>query len=93
MNKKCLSWDELADLSQNGMEIGSHTITHPKLSLLPRERVSHEIEHSKNEIRERLNQEVEIFSLPYAFPEGQNSFLQFYEDILKECGLVAQMSA
>lgn len=86
LNKICLSWDELAELSQNGMEIGSHTITHPKLPLLPREKVSYEITYSKNEIEERLNQEVESFSLPYAFPEGQDSFLQFYEDILKGCG-------
>ncbi|GBD86131.1 poly-beta-1,6-N-acetyl-D-glucosamine N-deacetylase precursor [bacterium BMS3Abin03] len=86
LNRICLSWDELAELSRNGMEIGSHTITHPKLPLLPREKVSYEIAYSKNEIEERLNREVESFSLPYAFPEGHNSFLRFYYGILKECG-------
>ena len=86
LNKKCLSWDELAELSLNGMEIGSHSVTHAKLSSLPREQIYYEIEHSKIEIERRLNQEVESFSLPYAFPEGQSSFLQFYDDILKGCG-------
>ena len=66
LNKKVLSWDELAELSQNGMEIGSHTITHPRLSLLSREKASYEVTHSKNEIEEKLNLEVESFSLPYA---------------------------
>jgi len=56
---------QLREMAEAGMEIGSHTRTHPDLtSLTPRE-MQTEITDSKKELEDLLGQEVYSFAYPY----------------------------
>jgi peptidoglycan/xylan/chitin deacetylase (PgdA/CDA1 family) len=45
-----LSWDYLDSIAGNGHEIGSHTITHPRLAILDERHLLYELEKSKEDI-------------------------------------------
>ena len=62
-----LSWDEINELSQEGLSIGSHTVMHRKLSLLSSEEIEKECLESKSEIEERLEKKV----ISFAYPKGK----------------------
>jgi peptidoglycan/xylan/chitin deacetylase (PgdA/CDA1 family) len=59
-----LSWDEVARLSREGCEIGSHTLDHPILSRLPEPEAERQIAGSRRRIEEQLGAPVRHFSYP-----------------------------
>jgi peptidoglycan/xylan/chitin deacetylase (PgdA/CDA1 family) len=59
-----LSWDEIKEMSDNGITIGSHTVNHPILNNITLERAHWEISKSKDDIQEALHKEVLFFSYP-----------------------------
>jgi peptidoglycan/xylan/chitin deacetylase (PgdA/CDA1 family) len=60
-----LSWDEIREMSNDGIAFGAHTVSHPILPNLPPEWAKWEITQSKKDIEERLGKEVTAFSYPY----------------------------
>ncbi len=64
-NKKYLNSDQLKFMSRNGMEIGSHSISHPVLSRISLKKVEYEVLQSKLELEKILNGEVITFCYPY----------------------------
>lgn len=62
-----MSWDQLIEMSDNNIEIGSHTLHHPILTKVPLDVAASEIKLSKKEIEEKTNRKVNLF----AFPNGQ----------------------
>ena len=44
---KCLSWDEVRELHNKGIEFGSHTVTHPQLKTLNKKQIEYEVRKSK----------------------------------------------
>jgi len=58
------NWDQLKEMCQNGIEIGSHTLNHPILSRIPEEDVIQEVLYSKRELERRLPVCVETFCYP-----------------------------
>lgn len=61
-----MSWDDLGALAQAGVEIGAHTITHPRLTRLKDEAaVSREIAGSRAELERRLGLTIPTFAYPY----------------------------
>lgn len=62
--KMMLSWEEIKEMSENGIEFGSHTITHPVLTRIPLREAKREIEGAKKEIEERLGKKVVSFAYP-----------------------------
>lgn len=60
-----MSWDDLGELAQAGVEIGSHTVTHPDLDALKMLNLADEIKLSKAEIDHRLGIDVKHFAPPY----------------------------
>jgi peptidoglycan/xylan/chitin deacetylase (PgdA/CDA1 family) len=60
-----LSWGQLRDLANVGMEIGAHTFSHPNLVHLRREHLAREIADPKSEIEIRLGCPVESFAYPF----------------------------
>ncbi len=60
-----LSWQQVAELSAAGMEIGVHTRTHPDLRRLCTPAVEEEIVAARREVEERLHQRVESFAYPF----------------------------
>ena len=66
---RALSIDELRELAEGGLiEIGCHTVTHPKLAALALNSQSYEINQSKRRLEELLNRRIKSFAYPYGQP-------------------------
>jgi peptidoglycan/xylan/chitin deacetylase (PgdA/CDA1 family) len=63
--RSMLSWNEIREMKQRGITFGAHTLTHPDLTRLPRERMQTEICNSKRSIENTLNTTVPCFAYPY----------------------------
>lgn len=59
-----MDWSEIKELAAGGMEIGSHSASHPILSRIPEKRLRDEVEGSRRELEARLGTEVCAFSFP-----------------------------
>jgi len=77
---KSLTWDQVREMSDNGIEIGSHTVSHPYLTKLTRESLMFELSESKKVIEEITEKEVKSV----AYPAG--IFDQRVVECAKECG-------
>ncbi len=60
-----LTWDGVRALADAGMEIGSHTATHPRLPDLPDARVQSELVESRRTLQGELHRPVEALAYPY----------------------------
>ncbi len=60
-----MGWEEIASLSREGIEFGSHTVSHPYLSRLPHERAHEELVRSRCILEDRLGIPVRTFAYPY----------------------------
>ena len=81
-----LSWNDVLELSAQGVTFGSHTLSHPQLSSLLPDRVEDELRRSRETLENRLGQAVEAFSYPYAFPENRKPFVAALRACLLRCG-------
>lgn len=63
-----LSWDEIREMDEAGMSIGSHTRSHPVLSRLPVEEIERELRESKETIERQLGHTVRTFAYPCGSP-------------------------
>jgi peptidoglycan/xylan/chitin deacetylase (PgdA/CDA1 family) len=59
-----LNWQQVTRMIQEGMEIGSHTLTHADLDRVPPDRVRSEIEGSKRKLEQELGLRVTSFCYP-----------------------------
>lgn len=59
-----MSWDEALEMSDRGIEIGSHGCSHKILTHLPDEEVKHELTSSKVKLEHILGKPVRSFSYP-----------------------------
>jgi peptidoglycan/xylan/chitin deacetylase (PgdA/CDA1 family)/glycosyltransferase involved in cell wall biosynthesis len=62
---KLLSSTQLRELNRSGMEIGSHTVTHPRLPQTAEKIVRRELRESKDSLEQILESEVISFAYPY----------------------------
>ncbi len=63
--RSMLSWREIRDMQEGGMNFGAHTLTHPDLRLLPDKRVEEEVYRSKAIIEDALGAPVQSFAYPF----------------------------
>jgi peptidoglycan/xylan/chitin deacetylase (PgdA/CDA1 family) len=82
----CLTTSELRELDKNGIEIGSHTLTHPDLRSLSFNKLEDEVRDSKAIIEDALGHSIVSFAYPYAFPEQDKSFTAGLRSLLKKHG-------
>jgi len=59
-----MSWDEAAELSRSGVEMGAHTVTHPLLTHENSATVRQEVRLSKKTLEENLTVKVRAFAYP-----------------------------
>ena len=59
-----MSWTQLRKLAASGHEIGSHSLTHPLLTLLDQGRLEHEVAGSRERIEAELGLPCESFCYP-----------------------------
>jgi peptidoglycan/xylan/chitin deacetylase (PgdA/CDA1 family) len=74
------SWGQLKEMQNNGIDIGSHTKTHPYLPQVNEERLRKEIFESKKEIENKLGKKISLFCYPNG---GYNSRAR---DLVKQAG-------
>lgn len=60
-----LSWDEVQEMSANGIAFGAHTVNHTVLTNLPFEQAELEIIRSKKDIEKMIGHQVTAFSYPH----------------------------
>jgi peptidoglycan/xylan/chitin deacetylase (PgdA/CDA1 family) len=85
--RECMTWAEVREMQQRGISFGSHTVTHPQLHGLSRERIREEILQSRQTIEEKTGCPVDTFAYPYAFPQTDEPFRKMLRDILEENGV------
>ncbi len=60
-----LSAEEIKEMEAYGIEFGSHTHTHPRLTTLNKEQLLHELSHSRAILEQILFKKVTSFCYPY----------------------------
>jgi peptidoglycan/xylan/chitin deacetylase (PgdA/CDA1 family) len=60
-----MNWEELRLLHRAGFEIGSHSLTHPNLTMLDKKQISRELSRSRDLIQIKLDCIVSKFAYPY----------------------------
>jgi peptidoglycan/xylan/chitin deacetylase (PgdA/CDA1 family) len=60
-----MNWEQIRDIINEGMEIGSHSLTHYNLNLCSPEILNYEIGHSKHILEQNINQKVKFFAYPF----------------------------
>jgi len=63
--RSMLSWTEIQEMKRWGILFGAHTLNHPDLTRIPRERMEVEIRDSKKIIENSLGTPVSSFAYPY----------------------------
>ena len=86
LERECLTWSEIRELHVNGIEIGSHSVTHCELKFLRTPELEAEVARSKRTIEAKIGHSVTSFSYPYAFPETEVEFSQILRKLLEKHG-------
>ena len=61
---KMMTWAQIKEMNQSVISIGSHTGSHPILTMLTDEELSHELVDSRLKIEEHLEQSIDSISYP-----------------------------
>ena len=61
-----LTWDQIVELSEGGIEIGAHSDTHPQLDIVGRAQAAREIERSRDSLTAVLGP-VRSFAYPHGY--------------------------
>ena len=78
-----LTWAQVKEMSNNGIEFGAHTVTHPDLSSLMVDKVENELKLSRKVIEEKTNKPVYGFAYPYGL---KSNFNDKAREIIKSMG-------
>lgn len=78
-----LNWDQIREMDRAGIEIGSHTVTHPCLSQTTDEELRFEISESKRALEGKIGREIVSVSYPFGGKIHYDARAMRYA---KECG-------
>jgi peptidoglycan/xylan/chitin deacetylase (PgdA/CDA1 family) len=67
IDRDLLGWQQLSELVNCGMEIGSHTVDHPDLTRLHPQLCESELSESREKLQQKLQVPVESFAYPFGF--------------------------
>jgi peptidoglycan/xylan/chitin deacetylase (PgdA/CDA1 family) len=62
---RCMSWEQLRELSRRGWEIGSHTCSHPRLTEIAAERARGELSSSRAACEEEIQRPCPSLAYPF----------------------------
>lgn len=83
IKNEMLSWSQIREVSKHGVEVGSHTISHPILANLSDENLKRELEKSKETIEEATGENVVSLAYPVG---GFETFNNAVIDAVKAAG-------
>ena len=84
-----LSWDEVKEMNEWGIDFGAHTVSQPILTRIALEEAKFEILQSKKDNEKRLGQSVKTFSYPNGNYEDFNTKII---DLVKESGFTCAVT-
>lgn len=88
--EKMLAWDDIKDMSKEGIEFGAHTVNHPILTNVDYNEAKKEINDSKLEIEAQIDRKVTTF----CYPNGTDvDFNESIKQILKVSGFKCAVTA
>jgi peptidoglycan/xylan/chitin deacetylase (PgdA/CDA1 family) len=64
-DRPLLSWSQLAEVAEAGVECGAHSHTHPRLDVIPLARAYEELSTSKALLEDRLQLSVDSLAYPF----------------------------
>lgn len=65
--RSMVSWTQLRGLVEAGWEIGSHSVSHAELDVIPLSDARHEIERSRAVLEDGLGRTVDSFAYPHGY--------------------------
>ncbi len=68
---KMLSWSQIAEAAQAGMEVAAHSHSHPKLDQLPHEALREELYASKAQLEDKLGSDVGGLAYPFGYSSAK----------------------
>ena len=84
-----LSWEEVREMSENGISFGAHTVNHPILTRLPVKIAEDEIVKSRIRIEKEIDKPCPIF----CYPNGsREDFDEDIKGILKKSGFIGAVT-
>jgi len=84
-----LSWEQIREMHQCGIEFYPHTRTHPIMTRISREQKKQELAWPKKRLEEQLGQPMDIFCYPNGGPDDIDGETI---TVLKECGYRAAVT-
>jgi peptidoglycan/xylan/chitin deacetylase (PgdA/CDA1 family) len=66
-DRPMMSWEGVAEAAASGVEIGSHSRTHPQLDLHRAGQLGSEVRDSRSELEDRLQCDVLSFAYPFGY--------------------------
>jgi len=77
-----LSWEQIKEMAEFGVQFGAHTCSHINLSHAEMEDIRREITASKKEIETRLGREIKGFAYPYGYdPPGYERLIPLLKEL------------
>ncbi|MBV5283945.1 MAG: polysaccharide deacetylase family protein [Paludibacter sp.] len=88
-SNELMTWDQIREVSQNGIDIGSHSDSHIVLNTLSSDEQKKEMVVSKSIIENKIDKSVRTFAYPVG---GYQHFSQHSMELVSECGYGAAFS-
>jgi peptidoglycan/xylan/chitin deacetylase (PgdA/CDA1 family) len=66
-----MTWDQIREMSQHGIEFGSHSVTHPILSMLTSDELQYELQSSRARIESQTSKPAHVLAYPVG---GRSAF-------------------
>lgn len=73
VNHRMLTWKHIQEMHAQGIDFGSHTVSHPILSRIPADELLREIRESKRQLSERLGSPITTFAYPNGHAADYNN--------------------
>lgn len=84
-----LNWDQVREMGEGGFEFGSHTVSHPILSMLDEESIRRELAESRAQIERETGKPCRVLAYPVGKPYA---FDDRVKRVARECGYIAALS-
>jgi peptidoglycan/xylan/chitin deacetylase (PgdA/CDA1 family) len=75
VDERCMSWQQVLEMHQGGMEFGAHSSSHPSLARISTREAQLEIQNSKHAIENHLGVSCGSFAFPFGSRHDYNEDL------------------
>ncbi|SDW59992.1 polysaccharide deacetylase family protein [Marinobacter mobilis] len=76
-SQSAVNWEKVNEFISNGIEIGSHSVTHPVLKNVDEKQLTYEVVNSKSRIFDMTGYEVQGFCYPNGMPEDFDERVEY----------------